>query len=353
MSRTDIQENFSNIVHRDAPKSVWDDAYIGTTSGSTGQPLKYLADGFSYLWYWAFVDAVVAMLALGIRWRRGRVDAVLLCALGHSPEYGDFIPVFHGVRFRKINVLAPGARQKLERLNPQLITGDPDSLHAVLQWELRPKLIMSSAFPMPPNTRQSLTKSTGAPVVEYYSAAETGMIGVNLPGRLGYEVLNPAVHVEVLPESGGNSDERLGEVVVTNLRNPWFPLIRYRLGDRAILKVPRTGSGAYVSIIEGLHGRTKERFATYDGHWFDPNLLVPILARSGYPEFAVSEETPGHYRLDAIESAAANSRAAEALTSRLQSLFGAPIELAITLHQESWREPGAKPRPFRPAERAD
>ncbi len=346
VNRTDIQENFSTILHRHAPRAVWDDAYLGTTSGSTGQPLRYMSDGFSYLWYWAFVDAVVRMLSLPIRWRRGRVDAVLLCALGHSPEYGDFIPVFHGVRFRKVNVLAENARSRLERLNPQLITGDPDSLRATLGWDLRPKLIMSSAFAMPPAERLALSEATGAAVVEYYSAAETGMIGVNLPGSAGFEVLSPAVKAEILPETGRDSDDHTGEVVITNLRNPWFPLIRYRLGDRAQLRAPHGESPLRVPVLEGLRGRTKERFATAGGKWFDPNLVTPILARSGVHEFALTELSPGKYQLDVHGRPSAQTL--PALESRLLSLYGAEIEVVATEHAHTWRKPGVKPKPFRP-----
>ena len=345
VTRSEVQENFDAIVHTDLPPEVLDDVYVGRTSGSTGQPLRYLADGYSYLWYWAFVDFVLASRSIPIKWRRGRVDAVLLCALGHSPEYGDFLPLFHGVRFQKVNVTAPGAREKLERLNPQLITGDPDSLEALLQFRVRPKVVLSSAFPMPEQTQRQLKAHLGAPVVQYYSSAEIGMMGVESEVGGTYEVLSPAVAVEVLPELGTSASTPRGEITVTNLRNPWFPLIRYRTGDRASIEAPAEGDPLRVSRLVELRGRTVERFEAVGGGVFDPNALAPILSRSDSPEVVIVETNTGRYRLQCLR-VRPNEGVLTALRARLSELHRGAITLEVALHQEPWRLPGEKPRPF-------
>jgi len=338
LERAEVQERFAELI--DPTLSAADEAelYRGTTSGSTGEPVRYAASGFQYLWYWAFVDFALRYMRRRARFIPFRTNVALLCALGHSPEYGDWLPLFHGARFRKVNVLAPGAPAQLARLAPAIITGDPDSLAPLLGVPLRPRLVLSSAFAMPPALRAALEAHLRCPVVEYYSAAETGMLAIACRAGRGYHVLTPAAHIEAIAWGAGHH-----ELLVTNLRNPCFPLIRYRIGDLGRLAHEPCPCGLQAPRITELVGRTAEAFRGRRGP-FHPGGLQPLFARLPVRRFRVTEEAAGVYRVET--DAPLPSAGREVVDAGLARLYGGPVEVhfAPTLTRPS--PPGVKPRPF-------
>lgn len=363
LERWEVQEHRQALIDWTAPRAVRRDVYQGLTSGSTGEPVTYLADGFSYLWFWAFVDFVLRYTGANTRFRPLSMGVTLLCALGHSPAYGSFLPLFHGTFFRKLHVTEPGFREQIERARPQVVTGDPDSLAALLDVRLRPRLVLSSAFAMPPALRQRLATHLGCPVVEYYSAAETGMIGVACQRGYGYHLLTPAVAVEAV-EVGASADgwadgegvePAIHELLVTNLRNRYFPLIRYRLGDLgAIEPVGPLGCacGLHAPLITELRGRTTDLFTGAEGGRFDPSGLSPVLARLSIRQFQVIEQSTGRYRIRYLGGRPLAESERALITSQLARLCAgggaAPDSVSVVFDrlERPLRERGVKPRPF-------
>lgn len=71
--------------------------------------------------------------------------------------------------------------------------------------------------------------ATGAAVVGYNSLAETGPIAWRSPAD--WQRLH-------LLEGAVEPEQDRGELLVTNLRNRLFPLVRYRTGDLATVEEP-------------------------------------------------------------------------------------------------------------------
>jgi phenylacetate-CoA ligase len=343
LTRAEVQARFHDL--RD-PAPDGDD-YVGTTSGSTGEPARYVADGFGFLWFWAFVPFALALAGRARPPLRPLGNGVhLLCALSHSPEYGSLVPLLRWTRFRKWNVRAPGFADAIARAAPAVCTGDPDSLAALLGTRARPRLLLSSAFAMPVALRERLERETRAAVLEYYSAAETGPIGVACPLGRGFHVLTPAALVEDAPVPGAQDGAR--ELLVTNLRNRRFPLIRYALGDLGRVE-PDDGCpcGLRAPRVVALSGRTAALFARADGGRFDPAGVNPVLARiPGLLEARLEERGPGAYRLLYRAGAPLGEEALEAIRARLAFLRGGAASLEVVRAGAPLRAPGEKPRPF-------
>lgn len=261
--------------------------HLGTTSGTSGQPLLVPRSGYDGLHMWAVLRFLVARFGVTLP---DRPRLVLLCALPGGLEYSVRTPQFFAGALHRISTVKPRARERLLRANPAILSSDPAGLHWLLGQALtpRPRLILSSAMPLPAATRAALA-SFEAPVVNYLAATETGPIAWEClvePGR--FHVFHPDVWVEA---EGGLLD-------VTRLRDSPLPLLRYRTGDRGAVLDGACACGAAGRSIVGLDGRRPAPFLRPDGAEVDGWSLawlfkdIPLvrfeLAQVGSEDFALT-----------------------------------------------------------------
>ena len=116
-----------------------------------------------------------------------------------------------------------------------------------------------------PELRRLCREAWGVPVIDMYSAVETGYIALQCPEHEHYHVQSEALLVEVLDERGNPcTPGEMGRVVVTDLHNFATPLIRYDIGDFA---EPAAGCscGRGLPVLARIVGRTRNLLATPDG----------------------------------------------------------------------------------------
>lgn len=100
----------------------------------------------------------------------------------------------------------------------------------------RLKGILCSSEVIGPDLRDLARRVFGAPLLAAYNAKEIGTMAVQCPKHEHYHVQAEAVFVEVLDDRGNLcAPGETGSVVVTPLQGFAFPLIRYEIGDRAVV----------------------------------------------------------------------------------------------------------------------
>ena len=290
LTRAALQREHHDLFHRRVRESDVHEGWLGRTSGSTGEPVRFFMDGASIHFFTGFLRFLWERHALGPLPRAFSTGIVLLCTLPRSSVYRVRLPLLRGTTFRKLHWAEPGAAGELERMAPPIVTGDPDSLARLADaveggLRVRPRLIASSAFALPDELAARLRESTGAAVVDYYSLAETGPIAWKCrEGRR--HVLEPAAVAETLPATG--------ELVVTNLRNALFPLIRYATGDLAHVEdAGRCACGVAGRVLARFAGRVTSRFVASSGRHVDPSQLHPLLSSLPVRQFQLVQDAAG------------------------------------------------------------
>lgn len=291
--------------------------WLGRTSGSTGMPIEYLRDPRTLAWFWAFLDYALATVGA----RADHRPIVMLDALEHMPEYEAELPLFHGVRYYK--------RSRVGALDPQIVTGDPESLASLIGSSARPKLVLSSAFAMSDALRDEIARATGASVLEYYATQETSVIALGC-GH-GFHPVPGACHLEIVD----------GEVVVTPVNNPSFVLIRYAPGDLATMIDEPCPCGRVGARIATLAGRTHVSFRGARGD-FAAGLLGPLLARLPVVEHQLVQRAADRY---VLRHRGAPLSEAPIVAQRLAELAGCPVVLELA-HVSEIARTTAKPQPF-------
>lgn len=141
--------------------------------------------------------------------------------------------------------------------------------------------------------RQLIEEGFGVPVCDSYGLREAGLIGHEceygtmhcMDEQLILETIDP----ETLEPVDGE-----GELVVTNIVGPAFPVVRYRTGDIVTLLNKPCDCGRTLSQVKISGGRAVEFIVTKAGKWVVGYSFI-YIARSvkGIVKFQVVQETLG------------------------------------------------------------
>ncbi len=262
----------------------------GGTSGSTGEPVRYLATSLSAFFWHAFAlrehlwherDFSSKMMVLRVT-EDAAVQANWLGETGPGPEMMRTGPC----------VVLPAVwsfDRQLERIleeQPQYLLGYANNLWGVFQaaeqrgatfpW-LRE--VRSFGETVHPEMREYFRDRWKLPLTDVYTTRECGYLAIQCPEHGSYHVQSESVVVEVIDDQGRHCRPgETGRVVVTPLHNFGMPLIRYDLGDYAEVGKP-CPCGRTLPVLARIHGRTRNSVRMPDGsrHW--PSIGPETLAK--------------------------------------------------------------------------
>lgn len=141
--------------------------------------------------------------------------------------------------------------------------------------------------------RQLIEEGFGVPVYDSYGLREAGLIGHECAHGtmhcMDEQVLLETIDPETLQPTAGE-----GELVVTNIVGPAFPIFRYRTGDIVTLAQEPCACGRTLSSISISGGRAVEFIVTKAGKWVVGYSFI-YIARSvkGIDKFQVIQEQLG------------------------------------------------------------
>ncbi len=171
-------------------------------------------------------------------WRWDRCEKRLLCSSYHlTPEN------------------LPAYVAAFEKYRPDFIHGYPSSLYLLGGYS--PKAVFTASETLLDFQRAAIERAFGAKVFNWYGNTEMTCNIVecaagNLHYRTDYGVL------ELLDD---------GTMIVTGLNNRAMPLIRYKVGDRAVAKAGMCSCGCAFPLIERIEGRVEDYVRTPDGRF--------------------------------------------------------------------------------------
>ena len=239
-------------------------AWSARASGGTGgRSLRVPVDRRTYAWY-------IAGTWRGLRWwgtgftERG----VLLLGPGDRGMFGiatrakDW--VMNWLRLPvdgRFDDRAPQLLSRIRAFGPAFLYAFPSAAHrlarAVLQGDARPpaglKVVVVTGEMLYAFQRREIEEAFGCPVAQEYGSGELGCMAFQCPaGSLHVTVEN--VYIEAGPSL---SDDGLGTVLVTQLHNRLFPLLRYAVGDLGRIEDGSCGCGRPLPVLRVL-GRTSD-----------------------------------------------------------------------------------------------
>lgn len=317
------------------------------TSGSTGSPLVIFADREQL--EWRFASTLRALIWTG--WRIGdrqyrlwhqkigmtriqafkeRNDAILLRR--------KFVPAFEFDMEKVQNLI-----KEIGTTKPYIVDGYAESLDYLSRssgvselTSLKVPAMMSSAQTLTEQTRKNLESNFQTKVYDKYGSREFSGIAYECGFGNWFHVISDSYIVEILvdgirPASPGE----VGEVVITDLNNRLFPMIRYRIGDLATKidesipcrcgrLMPRIGKvvGRTAALIKTPKGRVLP--GTFFAHFFKDyeNTIM---------QYQVQQSVPNEITLMVVKGRNfSNESLADVLNALQEFLDGMLIEVKYT-----------------------
>lgn len=252
------------------------------TGGSTGEPLKAKHDArvptLALAWRmysWWGVQPWDNLARIG-RWGFGRFDALKNDVAWWPSKQ----------RYMDAGLMSPETMRQfhaeLLKARPALLEGYVGSIVAFADFVeaegLRlPSLraVATTAAPLDLSSRTRLESVFGVPVHDEYRTSEVGWVAGECGERNGLHVFADARVIEIVDDDGRVLPAgETGEIVVTDLTNRVFPIIRYRLGDRGRLLDKPCACGIGLPLIAPPEGRVTDLLYTPSGRTLGHRIMA-------------------------------------------------------------------------------
>jgi phenylacetate-CoA ligase len=240
---------------------------IHQTSGTTGQPLRWLDTEESWKW-WARCWASVYKAA-GVQ-----PHDKIFFAFSFGPFIG-FWSAYEGAHHIKVLSIPGGGMSSYQRVNA-ILTHDVTVLVCTPTYALhlaevaeeqnidiknsKVRITIQAGEPGAslPGTKARIEEAWGAKCFDHAGATEVGAWGYECQAQNGLHLNEGEFICEVIDADSGKPAEE-GELVITNLGRIGMPIIRYRTGDRVKLMQEPCGCGrSYRRLEGGVIGRIDE-----------------------------------------------------------------------------------------------
>lgn len=191
-------------------------------------------------------------------------------------------------------------------------------------------IFLTYSFPSRVYLRQ-IRETFPCPVASSYGSTETGHVFMQCEaGRLHQNVEHCRVDFE--PFRAAHGGPILGRLLVSTLRNPWFPVLRFDIGDvahreeRGPCPCGRTDGLTLASI----DGRIKDITFSPDGRAITVNRLDEALADiEGLRGWQLDHVSPAEYRLSVLAEPETADRTVRSAHVALRALYGEQARIAV------------------------
>lgn len=282
VNKADYQQRWSDFVSSEYAENT--KCHLECTSGSTGTPLEIMYDqhksrrrNATSIFLNTLADYKIGDRQLFLRvWvkrvKKGFVEKKMTNLIPYDTTYLD------QAHLQEIYDI-------IEKKHVKTIVGYASSL-AMLALFIRENQIdcskckIKSITPiseaMPPDVRKQLQEQFKCTVSSVYGAEEFGTIGIQLNNSDEYYMDTSGFYYEVLKmeEDIPAEDGEPGRLVITDLSNYAFPLIRYENGDVVVRRTVKMGGGEYKQYFTQIYGRKSDLLYDTNGEVISPFLLT-------------------------------------------------------------------------------
>jgi phenylacetate-CoA ligase len=318
MTKDDLMEHFDEIatddqLDRDAIEAHLDrltgdgylhDRYHALASGvSSGRRGVFVYDWDA--WTLAYLGIMRYEMRAWIRHRPAGAPISMAVIAAGRPTHGSSA-IFRSfssaaLSLHRFPVGSPIDQtvSNLNRLQPMILTGYPPALFALARaasagdLRISPQRILTGGEPLLPEMRACLEETFGVTVCNWWAASEACTLAIGCGEGPWMHLSDDLVIVEPVDAEGRPvpTGERSAKVLLTNLYNRAFPLIRYELTDEVTFLDRHCPCGSPFRLMADVEGRLDDEF-TYQGVHVHPHVFRSPLSRQRHVTDYQVRQTP-------------------------------------------------------------
>nr|WP_299319359.1 phenylacetate--CoA ligase family protein [uncultured Blautia sp.] len=274
-------DRFISSTYKDAP-----DNRVMCTSGSTGTPLRMIQNrdkirhntaggiflGAAAGYYIGMKEAFIRVWVNNVKKSKFQLIQENMIMMDSSRmDEQALAEMFHTIEKKKVKCLV-GYSSALGELSDYIRKSGKDCSNCSV------RAIIPISETMPEPVRRTLEKQFGCPVRAWYSNEENGIMGLQNEKDEGYRIDTETYYYEILKMDSDESAEpgELGRIVITDLFNYAFPILRYDNGDTAVA-VRKEKNGRFKLYLSELYGRRSDLIYDCKGNAVTPYIITNNL----------------------------------------------------------------------------
>ncbi len=245
----------------------------------------------------------------------------------------------------------PAIIEYIDKQKVKYFNGPPSILYSLaaigleqgIELQNKPEFVFYGAENMQEYQRRVIEKFTGAPISDQYGAAE-GVANISRCEHFKYHEDFEFGVIEYVNPFTDHDGRTSHELICTGLSNRAFPLIRYKIGDRAVVmdkNEPPCPCGRESRRIDSIIGRVEDYITTPEGHKI---MALPVIYSklSTIKEVQALQYDPGELLLKMVVRDNYSVRDEEFLKRQFKELISPTLKLKIEYVSEIEREKNGK-----------
>ncbi len=282
-----IKREFSHL-HNLSENNKWFYNYSG---GSTGEPAKFIQDkkynehsrAVNYLHYeWAGYYYGDTMIEL---W--GSQKDILKSKEKIHHRFAEWIRSTYLLNsFEMDKGTMDNYIGFINRKKPKIILAYAQSANEISKYIIENKIkvhsphsVITSAGILYPEFRKNIETAFKSQVFNRYGSREIGSAACECEKHKGLHLSTFTHFFEILDDNLNPCKENeMGHLYITSLVNYSMPLIRFKIGDLAIVTNEKCSCGRGLPIIKSVIGRDSDAFKTADGKIIDGIFFLHFIS---------------------------------------------------------------------------
>ena len=198
---------------------------------------------------------------------------------------------------------------------------------------------------MTPEIRAACRQTWNVPLADTYSSQEVGYMAFQCPEHDHYHIQSENVVLEVLDDEGRQCRPgETGRVVVTALHNFASPMIRYEIGDYAMVGEP-CSCGRGLPVLNCVHGRTRNILRLPNGDMRWPVIGEKVRGLDELPalrQYQLVQKSLALIEVRLVMPRKLTPEEEKLFIAMLQRTLGHPFEIQIVYRDVIERNAGGK-----------
>lgn len=288
LSKQHVREHREMLISDEYPSNnAWD----GSTSGSTGSPLKYYKDAESVMYNQILYDKYYEYVGCNVKKRKIRLSGIKILPYETvKPPFWVYVDFFKQLQCSVYHIGKNTYSQyvdKFRKFNAEFATGLSSAWTALAKCMIEEnekavglRAIVTDSEGLNDADRLEIERAFHCPVYRTYGLGEVGMFAVECKNHHYHIILYTHI-AEVIDVNGQQvQDGEIGEIVVTDLFSKRCPYIRYRTGDLGVMSHKDCGCGIKTPYFTEIVGRIEDYILTKDGRRFGRVSLIVKKAKN-------------------------------------------------------------------------
>ena len=288
LKKEDVKKNFEMLKSTDYK---YRNFFFNQTGGSKGKPLTFIQDSLYLKWFSIsdyYYNSEILKFNKPITTKKlilwGSEKDLYQNSIGIKAKASNWLT--NTIFLNSFRISEENLENYIKTINsykPDLIRGYANSLYQLSKYIEKnnisvhqPKIIQSAAENLTDDMRSLIERSFGIKVFDFYGSREVSHLAGEC--KCGLMHILPTNYIEILDQNNEPvSEGEEGRVIVTNLFNYSMPLVRYEIGDMAVLGPEKCECGNILPTIKKVTGRITDYFVCKNGTTISPEFFIMLI----------------------------------------------------------------------------